>query len=214
MLPTIDIIGTCIFGIECNSLKDPRAQFCRMGRKAIEERRYSASVVLLMSANQSFFNRLGMKINLDDVTEFFSKIVRETIAYRSSINEQPNDLMSLLLGAKGAESLTQSEIAAQVFMFFVAGFETSSTTMSLMMYELMVSQDVQDKARAEVQKVLARHNGELTYEATMEMEYMEQVVNGNFGQLFFVKEIEIISIFVSIKKRFESIHQLAVSADN
>jgi cytochrome P450 family 6 len=74
-------------------------------------------------------------------------------------------------------TLSIDEIAAQCFVFFIAGFETSSTTMTFAMYELSKHQELQDKVRDEVNTVLAKHEGKITYEAIQEMKYMDQVIN-------------------------------------
>lgn len=69
------------------------------------------------------------------------------------------------------------EAAAQAFVFFVAGFETSSTTGTYCLYELAQHQDMQDKLREEINQVEKEHGG-LTYEAINEMAYLHQVVQG------------------------------------
>lgn len=63
-------------------------------------------------------------------------------------------------------------------IFFAAGFETSSTTIQMTLYELGYRPELQKKLRDEITSVLARHNGTITYEALAEMTYLEQVVNG------------------------------------
>lgn len=70
------------------------------------------------------------------------------------------------------------EAAAQCFVFFLAGFETSSTTMTFALYELAVHQDIQDKVREEIKSVLAKHNNKISYDSLKEMKYQRQVIDG------------------------------------
>lgn len=70
------------------------------------------------------------------------------------------------------------EITAQVFLFFIAGFETSSTAASYAIYELAKNKRVQDKLKEEIDRVTEKYNGKITYESILEMEYLTQVIEG------------------------------------
>jgi cytochrome P450 family 6 len=74
--------------------------------------------------------------------------------------------------------LSMNSLAAQAFVFFLAGYETSSTTMTFCMYELSLHQDIQERVRKEIDVVLKKHDGKITYEAIQEMEYLDKVVSG------------------------------------
>ena len=74
--------------------------------------------------------------------------------------------------------LSMNSLAAQAFVFFLAGFETSSSTMTFCLYELSLHQDIQDRVRQEIDVVLQKHDGKLTYEGILEMEYLDKVVSG------------------------------------
>lgn len=62
-------------------------------------------------------------------------------------------------------------------VFFLAGFETSSTALSYALYELALNQELQDRTRVEIEKVLAEHDGKITYDAIMSMEWCGQVIS-------------------------------------
>ena len=70
------------------------------------------------------------------------------------------------------------ELAAQVFTFFIAGLESSSTTMSFCLYELSLNPDIQRRVQDEIDNVLQKHDGEITYEAIQQMEYLDKTVAG------------------------------------
>lgn len=190
---TTDIIGTCAFGINCNSLDDPKAEFRTMGKKVFETSRHPRVVHILMASFRSTARWLGMKSVQEDVSKFFMKVVRETVEYRETNNIKRNDFMDLLIQLKkngqlddntddkhNVGAISIEEIAAQSFVFFLAGFETSSTALSFTLYELAINPNIQQKARDEIVQVLKNYNGELTYEAMMDMTYINCIINGIF----------------------------------
>ena len=175
---TTDVIGSTAFGINCNSLEDKGSKFYEMGTK-----------IFSISPSSSFFTRvlrtvykdLSRKLHIkalpEDISEFYMGITKETVAYREK-NPQiiRQDFMNLLVQLKKSDDVTVEQIAAQSFIFFLAGFETSSTTMTHCMFEFSVNENIQEKARESVKAVLAKH-GSLTYDAIADMDYLEQCID-------------------------------------
>lgn len=177
---TTDVIGTCAFGIECNSLTDPNAEFKRMGEKAFVPK-YVGPIIMAIHGLKKWSTRLKVKVFTDDVIEFFMNVVRETVEFREKNNISRNDFLDILLKLKRKSStdggLTFNEIASQIFLFFMAGFETSSTTLMYCLYEMAMNPEIQTKTRQIIQNAYKKH-GELTYEMMMDIPYIDHVLHG------------------------------------
>ncbi|NP_001352506.1 cytochrome P450 6a2 [Musca domestica] len=181
---TADVIGECAFGLECNSLKDPTAEFCEMGRKFFTQRRHNRIAEGLIHAFPELAQKLRMQIIPEEVHNFYMGIVRNTIEYREREQVKRCDFMDMLIELKnqvhekeGEEQFTIEELAAQAFVFFVAGFDTSSTTMSYALYELAQNLGIQDKLRQEICEVLEKHQQNFSYECMKDMVYLDQVIS-------------------------------------
>lgn len=193
---TIDVIGSNAFGIECDSLKTQNSKFKSFGSRLIEQVKYVSS---LMSLPKIFLKLSRIEMFPKDMEIFFLNIIQNTINHRESNNIFRRDFMHLLLQLKNigkltddqkvlndknesAEHMTLNQIAAQCLVFFGAGTETSSSTMTYALLELSEHQDIQDKLRQEIRDVFQKHGGKLTYDAVVEMEYLDKVVSGKYAQ--------------------------------
>ncbi|XP_075168865.1 cytochrome P450 6A1-like [Haematobia irritans] len=177
---TIDIIGRVVFGIECNSLRNLNTEFMTLGRKAIDVPRHSEWIINLIESFPNVARKLGMRIIPEDVHQFFMRIVRETLEYREQNHIQANDFMNVLIELKNKtdeDSLSFQEVAAQLFLFFLAGFETSASTMSFALYELALHQDIQERLRTEINEAYGSNSpSEINYDTIMNLRYLNQVL--------------------------------------
>lgn len=188
-----DIIGSCAFGIDISSLKDPNVPF-RQYTKKIFNFQFKDNIKLMFSTSwPNLARKLGIATLDKESADFYLNLIKDTVAYREKENIYRKDFMHLLIQLKNKgrlsddesliatdeekQGMTLNELAAQAFVFFLAGFETSSSVISYTLYELSLHPEIQEKVRQEVKRITEKHGGEITYDAIMEMNYMEMVVN-------------------------------------
>ncbi|XP_065091270.1 probable cytochrome P450 6d5 [Ochlerotatus camptorhynchus] len=186
---TTDIIASVAFGIQIDSINNPNEPFRQMGRKVFEPSLRNNMRILLTYMVPKLNRLLKLKID-DDVERFMLGVVRETLEYREQNGITRKDMMQLLLQLRNTgtvsdderwtvdatnqlKELSLEEVAAQAYVFFLAGFETSSTTMSFCLYELAKNATIRRKVQQEIDSVMERYGGELTYEGITEMRYLE-----------------------------------------
>lgn len=185
---TCDVIGSCAFGLNCNSLKNEGSELLAMGDKVFKMSQLQMLKAFFVMSYRDLSLKLGLRQLPVEVTDYFMNVIQGTVNHREKNNVVRPDFLQLLMQLKNkgtiedheddsADKITMDQAAAQAFLFFFAGFETSSTALSFAIFELAHNPDIQEKTRAEVQRVLAAHGGHLTYDALKEMTYLEQVVN-------------------------------------
>lgn len=176
---TTDIIGNCAFGLECNTFKDPNSPFRVYGKKIFAASKFDVLLRIFAFTFPNVARKLGIRLLPKDSTAFFYNIVENTVKYRQENNITRKDFLQLLIDMKEYDNnaLTMNELAAQSLVFFIAGFETSSTAMTFALYELASNPEIQNKAREEVFNILKNHDGKITYDAINDMKYLQQVVD-------------------------------------
>lgn len=123
---TTDVIGNIAFGLEMNSINDSGSMYRKMGRKIFKTDSNMQIKILFLTAFQSLGRKLRMRFFDNNVSDFFLRTIRETVDYRVKNKIQRKDVIDLLIkmwdhGKPQEEKITFNELAAQCFVYFVAG---------------------------------------------------------------------------------------------
>jgi cytochrome P450 family 6 len=97
---TTDVIASCAFGIQCNCLKQPDAEFRQWGRRIVEPSLMDRIVGMLYVLVPSIPIFLKLPLTPRGVSAFFRKVVKETIEFRMKNNVKRDDFMQLLIDLK------------------------------------------------------------------------------------------------------------------
>ncbi|XP_018578417.1 cytochrome P450 6a2-like, partial [Anoplophora glabripennis] len=98
-----DIIGSCAFGLDCNSFEEPNSPFRVYGKKVFRPTALDQINILISFSFPNLARILGIRIVKKDVSDFFIKVVEDTISYREKNNVSRNDFMQLLLEMKNKD---------------------------------------------------------------------------------------------------------------
>lgn len=174
-----DVIGTCVFGLEINSMKDRHNIFYVYGREATNFNGFIKSIkFVLIRSYPTLCKMFNIKFVKQEISDFFLNLVKTTIKTRDEQGIVRPDLIQQLMETRSKDvELTLEDMTAQAFQFFFAGFDSTSTLMSFVTHELAVNPDIQEKLQQEIDEVIERTNGILTYEAMNGMKILDAVVN-------------------------------------
>ncbi|XP_076750387.1 putative cytochrome P450 6a14 [Xylocopa sonorina] len=179
---TTDVIGSCAFGIDMNTLGTEDSEFRTMSRRALETN--WRTVIRDRLRNYPRIYNIFAPFVLDyEIVEYFRRIVKDTIDHRIEHDVSRHDFVDVLVDLKqhpeklGTLEVDDMFLTAQAFVFFIAGFETSSVTICNALYEFALNPSIQEKARADVKEVLEKTNGVITYDSIKEMKYLDACFN-------------------------------------
>lgn len=191
---TTDIICSCAFGLDVDSINDSENQFRRIGSNLMKISSSAKLRASLLKTFPSFFGLFQFKFTEKHIEDFLLKVVTDSVDYRKKTGAVRNDFIDLLIqlkdkGIVGEEltdngdgnmikpvEMTLEMMAAQCFVFFIAGFETSSSVQSYCLYELALNPEIQERLSEEIDTTIAKYGG-INYQAIQEMEYLDMVVS-------------------------------------
>ncbi|XP_022170025.1 uncharacterized protein LOC111033547 [Myzus persicae] len=181
-----DVIGTCAFGLKLDAIKNDDSDFRRYIRILFQVTKKQLIVQILMMFCPWAMKLLKIQILPVEATNFFYKLFSDVFEYREEHNVVRNDLTQTLLQARkelvlkenltGEDKFTDADIIGNAILFFAAGSETISSTLSFCLYELAFNKEIQDKLRAEICAKNAKHNGQLNNDYLTDLNYTNMVL--------------------------------------
>uniref|UniRef100_A0A1B0GA00 Cytochrome P450 n=1 Tax=Glossina morsitans morsitans TaxID=37546 RepID=A0A1B0GA00_GLOMM len=185
-LYTTDVIATVAFGIQANSFKYPNGEFRRNGREIFNFSTTRALMFRVVFFLPYLMPYLGLKVVSTKQTEFLRSTMNPILKEREESGIKRHDLIDILIELKN-QSKTQSRqddlkfegdvLVAQAALFFTAGFESTSATMSFALYELAKNPEMQERLRKEIRDALNESRGEISQQIIESLEYMQMIID-------------------------------------
>ncbi|KAK0405384.1 hypothetical protein QR680_017960 [Steinernema hermaphroditum] len=201
---TIDVISRTALGIESNVQRDENEPILEHAKKIFGTQGVSFRVFLItlfptiVLQLQELFGRLLIH---HDTHQFFIETLSDLLERRLHESEKSEsvDFLQLLLSSiqedetlystedsdivhkeisevkDGKKKLTKFEILAQAFLFLLAGYETTATTLHFILYMLAHHTEVQQRCRDEIAEIVG--DSEVAYEHITKLKYIDQVIS-------------------------------------
>ncbi|NXT38910.1 CP3AC protein, partial [Pelecanoides urinatrix] len=188
---SMDVVTSTSFSVNTDSMNNPKDPFVTNIKQFLKFSLLNPVFLALVAF--PFIAPVLRKMNvslfpskvMDFFNDVFTKMKKEREKGRSTDRVDFLQLMidsqSLHDSSKSAEtnsdkSLSDEEILAQALVFVFGGYETSSSTLSYISYNLATHPDVQQQLQEEIDANLP-DKATPTYNAITQMEYLDMVVN-------------------------------------
>lgn len=204
---TTDTIASCAFGLKVNSFSNLENEFYVSGKKIMNFTGFAMMLRIFLLNKMPWFARLfKLQLSEMPTSKLLKSMILDAMNMRKSQNIYRPDMINIMMQVRegglkhqnkakderdgfatveesdvGKASVTRKwnddEIVAQCFLFFVAGFDTTSTMLTLASYELIANPDIQQKLYEEILETNEEIDGKpITYDVLQKMKYMDQII--------------------------------------
>lgn len=135
--------------------------------------------------------------------EHMFEIVKNTMEFREKNNVNRKDFIQLLMelrrtgkiksddfltecektevetSSTSSEFMTMEQCAAQVALFYLAGFDTTASAIANCVYELCRNPDLMQRLQNEIDEMMGKHSNALSYENIKDLPFLECCVLGD-----------------------------------
>ncbi|XP_065205804.1 uncharacterized protein LOC135835465 [Planococcus citri] len=189
---TIEVISSCAFGLKARTIQDGSSIFRSMALSIFDTRLYNRLSWIIGSAFPWLKNKLGLRLFNKSAINFFYKLTQDLLHHRENNAVSRNDFFQLLINMRDCDGeqhvvikkqdqdkliMTNELMTAQSFLFFIAGFDSSSMVLNGALFELALYTDVQRRVQHEIDEYLQKYDQKITYEMVHCMPYLNQVVS-------------------------------------
>ncbi|XP_040917720.1 cytochrome P450 3A27-like [Toxotes jaculatrix] len=186
---SMDVVTSTAFSVDVDSINQPSDPFVANAKKLVTFDVLNPFFVLIFMFPflGPFLEKMDVSIFPAEPLDFFYKFIKKIKSDRNKNNHKNRvDFMQLMVDCQISEDntddpssqkgLTDHEILSQAVTFIFAGYETSSSTLGFIAYNLATHPHIQKTLQEEIDETFPE-KGQPTCDALMQMEYLDMVVN-------------------------------------
>ncbi|XP_038110946.1 probable cytochrome P450 6a13 [Culex quinquefasciatus] len=170
---TTQNVAGCAFSLDAECFDNPKSEWREMGKKVFQPTFLAGIKFTLMMFLPVVTHVLPVPFVPTEVNDWMRNMVSKLLAERRTKPVQREDQLQSLLNLKTKTELTEEMIAGHSLAFFTEGFETSSTTLGFLIYNLAANPEVQQKLYEEIKAAMEANNDTLSYDVMQQIDYLD-----------------------------------------
>nr|ASX93992.1 cytochrome P450 CYP354A13 [Zygaena filipendulae] len=179
---TLEVIGACAFGIECEALTNENSHFVKVAEKfTYMSKLKRVGIFIILMFMPKLFRVLNISFLHRETIEELVRMLKATKAERRASGCKRNDFLQILVDAADKEMsnpdhtskiyFDDETIDAQSLLFLLGGYETTSTLLSFAVHQMAINPDLQIKLRSHITEIGIE--SDVSYEQLSELTYLE-----------------------------------------
>ncbi|XP_043945555.1 cytochrome P450 3A9-like [Protopterus annectens] len=189
---SLDVIGSTSFSVDIDSLSNPDDPFVRNMKKLLKFSVLSPLFIIAVVFPWivPLLEKMEFSLFPTDAVNFFADAVKSIKEEKKKgVKGDRVDFLQMMMDSQASnkhhssngvdhvyKALTDGEIMSQSVLFILAGYETTSTALTYVAYNLATNPDAQQKLQQEIDETFP-NKASVTYDALMQMEYLDMVIN-------------------------------------
>ncbi|XP_070684068.1 cytochrome P450 3A30-like [Pempheris klunzingeri] len=185
---SMDVVTSTAFSVDIDSLNNPSDPFVTNIKKMLKFDFFSPVflIVAFFPFMGPIFEKLAFSFFPKAVTDFFYAALQKIKSSREAAKQKSRvDFLQLMIDSQKHndpnnveqnKGLSDHEILSQAMIFLFAGYETSSSSLVFLAYNLATNQDVMKRLQEEIDATFP-NKAPVDYQALMQMEYLDASIN-------------------------------------
>ncbi|XP_016383158.1 cytochrome P450 3A30-like [Sinocyclocheilus rhinocerous] len=187
---SLDVVTSSSFSVDIDSINNADDPFVTNIKKFFKFSLFSPLILILalFPSVANLLGKMGISIFSRSSVDFFYNVLRKI---KDEHNKESNgrvDFLKLMIqnqipdekfedtSDQPVKGLTDHEILSQSFVFILGGYETTSTTLTYLLYNLATNPDCLEKLVLEIDTNFPPDTP-ITYDALMKMDCLEMAIN-------------------------------------
>ncbi|UJR23770.1 hypothetical protein I4U23_026746 [Adineta vaga] len=187
---TLDTIGSCLFGIETNSLQNENLTLVKHLKQLFSLSLANLMVIVFFISPRfaRYLSKKGFSLLPRETINYLTQLLNQILDRRRQHLERRNDFIQIMVDHEEEvkheeqqptetlrKTLNDKEILGQAMIFLLAGYETTSVLMSFFFYIMAIEPEIQEKVYNEIEQEIG--DNDITYENISQLHYLDMVVS-------------------------------------